>query len=124
MYVNTVIIAGNLTRDPETKSFDNGSKVVNFTLAINRKFKTKDGEAKEDVAFIGCSAWNKTGDLVEQYLKKGSGALVIGRLTQDNWEDKDGTKKSKTKVVVENVQFLGGKKEDKSEDDDFLKEAE
>ena len=105
--VNTVILAGHLTRDPEIRSLTGEKVVVNFSLAINRRYKGNDGEIKEDSTFVDCEAWGRTAELVGQYLAKGSAAYVEGRLKLDNWQDKDGKNRSRLKVVVENVQFVG-----------------
>jgi single-strand DNA-binding protein len=108
--LNRVMIAGNLTRDPELKYLDGGKTVCSFGIALNRKYKTADGQQREEVSFIECTAWGKTGELVSQYLKKGSGAYIEGRLTQETWE-KDGKRQSKTKVTADNVQFIGSKRD-------------
>jgi single-strand DNA-binding protein len=106
---NKVIIAGNLTRDPETRVTPKGTAICQFGLAVNRKWKNDGGEMQEEVTFIDCEAWGKTAELVGKYLKKGRGALVDGRLKLDQWEDKNTKeKRSKLKVVAEAVQFLGG----------------
>jgi single-strand DNA-binding protein len=106
MYLNECFILGNLTKDPELRYTAQGDPVVNFTVALNRKYTTKTGEKKEETSFIGCVAWAKTAELVNEYLKKGSACLVKGRLQQDSYEDADGKKQSKTKVIAESVQFL------------------
>jgi single-strand DNA-binding protein len=105
--INNVILAGHLTRDPEMRSLAGEKVVVNFGLAINRRFKGADGEIKEDSTFVDCEAWGRTAELVGQYLAKGSAAYVEGRLKLDNWQDKEGKNRSRLKVVVENVQFIG-----------------
>jgi single-strand DNA-binding protein len=105
--LNTVVLAGHLTRDPEMRPLAGDKVVANFGLAINRRFKSPDGEIKEESTFIDCEAWGRTAELIGQYLAKGSAAYVEGRLKLDNWQDKEGQKKSRLKVVVENVQFLG-----------------
>ena len=104
--LNNVQLAGNLTRDPELRNAG-GKSVCAFSLAINRQWKDKSGEKKEDVTFVECEAWERTGELVSQYLSKGSSCFVEGRLKMDTWEDKDGGKRSKLKVVAMNVQFTG-----------------
>lgn len=106
-----VLMVGNLTRDPEMRYTPGGAAVCQFGVAINRKWNDKQsGQAKEEVSFIDCTAWGKTAELVTQYLKKGSQALVEGRLTQDRWDDKQsGQKRSKLYVTVEQVKFLGGR---------------
>lgn len=106
---NRVIIAGNLTRDPELRSLANETAVVNFSLAVNRRYKGGDGEMVEETTFVECEGWGRTAELVGQYLTKGSSALVEGRLKLDRWEDKDGNKRSQLRVVADSVQFLGGK---------------
>lgn len=99
------IIVGNLTRDPELRSTPNGASVCSFSVAVNRTFRDSNGEQKEDVSFIDCSAWGKLGEMINQYAKKGTGVLVSGRLSQHSWEDKDGKKRSRTEIVVEDFNF-------------------
>ena len=106
---NRVSIAGNLTRDPEMRPVGNDNTVVSFGMATSRKYKDKQGQMQEDTTFVDCEAWGRTAELVGQYLTKGSSALVEGRLKLDRWEDKDGNKRSQLRVVVEGVQFLGGR---------------
>lgn len=104
--LNTVILAGRLTRDPEVKTLAGDKAVVSFSLAINRRFKGADGELKEEVTFVDCEAWNRLAELVGQYLVKGSGCYLEGRLKLDSWQDKDGKPRSRLKVVAETVQFM------------------
>lgn len=113
--LNEVRLIGNLTKDPESRAAGQHT-IASFSIAVNRKSKGSDGQAKEDVSYFDCEAWNKTGELVMQYLKKGRQALVCGRLQQDRWEAQDGQKRSKIKVVVENIQFLGAKPEEQQAD--------
>ena len=102
------IIVGNLTRDPELRSTPNGASVCSFSVAVNRTFRDSNGEQKEDVSFIDCSAWGKLGEMINQYAKKGSGVLVSGRLDQRSWEDKtSGQKRSRVEIVVEDFNFTG-----------------
>jgi single-strand DNA-binding protein len=105
--LNTVMLAGHLTRDPQLRSLANDRTVVSFSLAINRRFKGADGEVKEDSTFVDCEAWGRTAELVGQYLAKGSACYIEGRLKLDSWEDKEGGKRSRLKVVADSVQFLG-----------------
>lgn len=103
------IITGNLTRDPELRSTTGGSSVCSFSVAVNRTYRGNDGENKEEVSFIDCSAWGKLGEMIAQYGKKGTGVLVSGRLSQRSWEDKNGGgKRSRTEIVVEDFNFVGG----------------
>ncbi len=105
--VNTVILAGHLTRDPEMRPLPGEKVVVQFGLAINRRYKGTDGEIKEESTFIDCEAWGRTAELIGQYLAKGSAAYVEGRLKLDQWQDKENKPRSRLKVVVDNVQFVG-----------------
>lgn len=106
---NKVVLMGNLTRDPETRTTPNGQNVTNFSLAVNRTWKGQDGSQQEAVSFIDCVAWGKTGDIIAQYMQKGRPILVEGRLDQRSWDDKEsGQKRSKVEVVVENFNFVGG----------------
>lgn len=102
------IITGNLTRDPESRTTPNGANVCSFSVAVNRVYRDSNGEQKEDVSFIDCSAWGKLGEMIAQYAKKGSGVLVSGRLDQRSWEDKTtGQKRSRVEIVVEDFNFTG-----------------
>ena len=104
---NKVILMGNLTRDPETRSTPNGQSVTSFSLAVNRSWRGQDGSQQESVSYIDCVAWGKTGEVIAQYLGKGRAILVSGRLDQRSWEDKEsGQKRSKVEVVVEDFNFV------------------
>lgn len=100
---NRVILVGNLTRDPEVRFTSEGTAVANFGIATNRKY----GE-NEETFFGEITVWGKQGEACGQYLKKGSKALIDGRLTTESWE-KDGEKKSKTRIVADNVRFMDNK---------------
>ena len=101
------IITGNLTRDPELRTTPNGASVCSFSVAVNRTYKDSNGEQREDVSFIDCSAWGKLGEMINQYAKKGSGVLVSGRLDQRSFEGKDGVRRSRVEIVVEDFNFTG-----------------
>ena len=104
---NKVILIGNITRDLELKYTPSGQAVVDFSVAINRRFKDQTGQVQERADFIPVEAWGKQAELIKQYLGKGSSVYVEGRLQQDSWEDKnDGTKKTRLKVVAQQIQFL------------------
>jgi len=109
MAFNKAILVGNLTKDPELKYIPSGQAVANFTLAVNRKYSGKDGEKKEEVAFIRIIAWAKLAEICNEYLKKGSPVLVEGRIQTRSWDGPDGQKRYSTEVLAENVQFLGQK---------------
>lgn len=110
--INKTMLGGRLTRDPEVRKTGGNKSVCNFGLAINHRFKGADGQTKDDTVFVDCECWGRTAELVGQYLKKGSAAFCEGRLKLDVWDDKEGNKRSKLKVVVDSVQFLGGKQDD------------
>jgi len=103
---NHVILIGNLTRDIETATVGSGNTVSKFGLAVNRKYKTKDGQQQEDVMFVDCVAWGRTGETMAQYLSKGRPVFIEGRLQLEQWEDKEGNKRSRHSIVVENFQFI------------------
>ena len=107
MNVNKVFLAGNLTRDPElTYMPSNQTAVCSFGMAVNRKWTGADGQAREDVLFIDCTAFGKTAEAMAKYLKKGRPVFVEGRLKLDQWE-RDGVKRSKHQVIVDSFQFVG-----------------
>ena len=106
MNLNHLVISGNLTRDPELRTIGADKAVASFTIAHNTKYKTQDGELKEEVAFLDCEAWGRQGEIAAQYLQKGSLALVEGTLRQDSWTDKDGQKRTKLKVRVDRVHLM------------------
>ncbi len=104
---NKVILAGNLTRDPELRYTPKGTAVAKIGLAINRAWKTETGETKEEVTFVDLDAFGRTAEVIAQYLKKGRPILVEGRLRYETWDDKQtNAKRSKLGVVIENFQFL------------------
>lgn len=105
MYLNKAFIIGNLTRDPELKALPSGTKVASFSLATNRVYRDKDGNRQEAAEYHNISAFGRLGELVAQYLKKGSQAYVEGRLQTRSWEAQDGSKRYRTEIVAENVQF-------------------
>lgn len=113
MNINRVFLAGNLTRDVAVRFLTGDKAVGEFGLAINRKWKDGSGETKEETTFVDVEVWGRTAELCAQYLAKGRGCFVEGRLKLDQWEDKkDGSKRSKLRVVADNVQFMdGGKRE-------------
>ncbi len=104
---NKVIIAGNLTRDPELRYTPKGTAVARITLAVNRTWKSESGEAKEEVSFVDVDVWGRQAEVIGKYMKKGRPLLVEGRLKQDTWEDKNTKQKqSKLKVVLESFSFI------------------
>jgi single-strand DNA-binding protein len=110
---NKVIIAGNLTRDPELRYTPKGTAVARITLAINRTWKGEGGESKEEVNFVDVDVWGRQAEVISQYMKKGRPLLVEGRLKQDTWEDKNTKQKqSKLKVVLESFSFIDSNRGD------------
>jgi len=107
---NKVVLMGNLTRDPELRAIPSGQNVCSFSLAVNRTWKNASGEQQEAVDYIDCNIWGKPAEIINQYMKKGSGILVSGRLQQRSWEQ-EGQKRSKVEVVVEDFNFVGGPNE-------------
>jgi single-strand DNA-binding protein len=101
---NRVVLAGNLTRDPELRFTNDGIPVCSFGLAVNRV-----RSRSEEVDFFDISAWRELGETVANYKKKGDPILLEGRLQYRTWEAQDGSKRSKVDVVADNVQFLGGR---------------
>lgn len=108
--INSVQLAGRLTRDPEVKAIGENRNVCNFSIAINNRYKTKDGVRKDDTTFIDVAAFGKTADLVGQYLSKGSACYIEGKLKLESWE-KDGQRRQALKVIADNVQFLDSPRE-------------
>ena len=109
-YLNKVFLIGNLTRDPELRTTPKGTAICQFGIAVNRQFKDESGASRDETTFVDIEAWGKQAELVSKYLTKGAPALVEGRLKLDQWEDKQsGQKRSKIKVVLDNVQFLSSR---------------
>jgi single-strand DNA-binding protein len=104
---NKVILAGNLTRDPELRYTPKGMAIVKISVAINRTWKSETGESKEEVTFVDVDAFGRTAENIAQYFKKGRPILIEGRLRYETWEDKQtNQKRSKLGVVLENFQFM------------------
>ena len=105
--LNKVFLIGNLTRDPELRYTPAGVAVSNLGVAVNRRFRDKTGELKEDVCFLTVTVWDKQAEACCQYLRKGSPVFVEGVLQSRSWETTDGQKRSTIDVRAERVQFLG-----------------
>src|SRR5215212_2598555 len=104
---NKVILAGNLTRDPELRYTPKGTAVAKIGLAMNRQWKDESGQQKEEVTFVDVDAFGRQAEVISQYLKKGRPILVEGRLKLDQWDDKQtNQKRSRLGVVLESFQFL------------------
>jgi len=104
MYLNKVLLYGNLTRDPELKALPSGQQVASFGLATNRSFKNKEGAQQEQTEFHNIVAFGRTAEVMGQYLKKGRPIYIEGRIQTRSW-DKDGVKQYRTEIVVDTFQF-------------------
>ncbi|HEX8296189.1 MAG TPA: single-stranded DNA-binding protein [Chthoniobacteraceae bacterium] len=108
--LNKVMLIGNLTRDPEIKYTPKGTAIADIGLAVNRNYTTESGEKREEVTFIDVTLWGRVAEIVGEYCKKGRPLFVEGRMQLDTWDDKaSGQKRSKLKVIGENIQLLGGR---------------
>lgn len=105
MYLNKAIIIGNLTRDPELKSLPSGIRVASFSVATNRVWKDKNGSKQENVDYHNVVVFGKQADIVGQYMKKGNSILVEGRMQTRSWDDASGSKKYRTEIIADRVQF-------------------
>ena len=106
--LNRVLLMGNLTRDIEVKYTANNNAVANIGLAVNRRYRSGD-EYREETTFVDCEAWGKTAETMAKYLSKGRPVFIEGRLKLDEWQDKDGNRRTKMVTVVENFQFIGSR---------------
>ena len=105
--LNRVFLIGNLTRDPELRYTPSGTAVAQFGLATNRRWKDRQsGDMREEVTFVDVEVWGRQAELAGQYLAKGRPVFVEGRLKLDQWEDQQGNKRSKLRVVVDGFQFI------------------
>ena len=104
---NKVILMGNLTRDPELRYTPAGTAVVNLRLAVNRRFRDRSGEQKDETCFLTVVVWDKQAELCNQYLQKGRPVFVEGRLQSRSFEDSSGNKRNVLEVRAERIQFLG-----------------
>jgi len=104
MYLNKVLLYGNLTRDPELKALPGGQQVASFGLATNRSFKNKEGAQQEQTEFHNIVAFGRTAEVMGQYLKKGRPIYIEGRIQTRSW-DKEGVKQYRTEIIVDTFQF-------------------
>ena len=104
--MNKVMLMGNLTRPPEVKTLPSGNSVCEFGLAINRKFTTRDGDERDEVAYVELSCFGRGGEVIKQYCDKGSPLFVEGRLRYDSRQNDKGEKRNRLSVIVDNFQLL------------------
>ena len=105
---NRVILAGNLTRDPQLSYTPSNVSVCEFGMAINRKWRDRDGNSKEEVCYVDIVAYGRQAEVINQYMKKGNPMLIEGHLRFRQWTNKEGQNRSKLDVTVDNFTFLGG----------------
>jgi single-strand DNA-binding protein len=104
--LNRVFMVGRLTKDPELRQTTNGTSVANFTIALNRRYKSATGEWKDEATYVGVVAWQKLAELCKQYLAKGRAVLIEGKLQNRNWETEDGQKRSTIEIRADRIEFL------------------
>ncbi len=109
--LNSILLEGNLARDPELKYTEKGTAVCHFAVASNRYFK-QDDEKQEEVSYFDITAWSRLAEVCNEYLSKGRGVRVVGRLKQDRWEDSEGKTRSKVQIIAEHVEFKPRLKKD------------
>src|ERR1035437_4043203 len=109
--LNRVQLIGNLTRDPELRYTPSGTAVCSFSIATNRNWTTDTGEKKEEVEFHRIVSWNKLAELCSQFLTKGRKVFVEGRLTTRSWDAQDGTKKTTTEIIINDMILLDNRRE-------------
>jgi single-strand DNA-binding protein len=110
--LNKIMLIGNLTRDPELRHTPKGTAVAELGLAINRDWKDDQGQKQSEVTFLDVTLWGRQAEIAQQYLTKGKPVYIEGRLQLETWDDKEtGKKRSKLKVVGEQMQFLGSSKD-------------
>ena len=105
---NKVILMGNLTRDPQYSVTTSQTPVVEFGMAINRKWKGQDGQMHDETCFVDCTMFGRRADVINKYFHKGDPIFVEGRLSYSSWTAQDGSKRSRLRVMVENFEFMGG----------------
>ena len=115
MSVNKVILIGNLGKNPEMKTFDNGSSVSNFTLATSRNYKDKQGNKVEDTEWHRIVAFGRIAEICNQYLSKGSQIYIEGRLKTREWKDKEETRHWTTEVITERMRMLGNRSDNRND---------
>ncbi|MGA1707015.1 MAG: single-stranded DNA-binding protein [Candidatus Nanopelagicaceae bacterium] len=120
---NKIIVMGNLTRDPVLKNLAAGS-VVEIGVAVNRQYQTKSGEEREETTFFDCECWGSMAETISKHFNKGRPIFIEGRMKQDTWEDKDGQKRSKMRVVIEGFQFVDSKPSSQTSQKNVLEEIE
>ncbi|MBU2491227.1 MAG: single-stranded DNA-binding protein [Bacteroidetes bacterium] len=124
--LNSVIVAGNLTKDPVFRQTSNNTPVVNFHVAANRRYKDSSNQWQEDVCYVGVVAWNKLADSCKDRLKKGSAVLIDGELQSRTFKTEDGKNRTIVEIKAKRIQFLNkfNKSDEDSDDSDIVTESE
>lgn len=110
--LNSILVEGNLVRDPITKTLSSGNQVCGFTLATNHYYKLNGETRENEVSYFDVETWSRLATTCSQYLKKGRGVRVVGRLKQDRWIDPEGKPRTKIKIVAEHVEFKTQKEQE------------
>jgi len=110
--INKVILIGNLGKDPETFTFENGVKKVSFSLATTESYKDKDGNKIDQTEWHNVVLWRGLADVAEKYLSKGNQVYIEGKIKTRAWDDKDGNKRYTTEIYADNMTMLGGRRDD------------
>ena len=117
--LNKVLLIGNLTRDPDVRMLSNGRPVCNFGLALNRNYKDAEGNRKEEVTFVDVECYGPRAEAVGRFFTKGRSIFVEGRLKLDQWETKEGEKRSALRVVLDNFEFVDSGKQESSSSESY-----
>ena len=112
MSVNKCFFIGNLTADPEIRTMSNGEQVANFSIALNERYKAKDGNVVENVEYIRIALYRRLAEIAAQYLHKGSQVYIEGRLKTRKWQDQNGQDRYTTEIQGDNLQMLGGRQDE------------
>jgi len=109
--INKVILVGNLGRDPEVRTLENGAKVANFTLATSESYKNREGQRVTTTEWHNIVLWRGLADIAERFLKKGNQVYIEGKIKTRSWDDKDGVKRYTTEILGDNLTMLGGRRD-------------
>ena len=112
MSVNKCLFIGNLTADPEIRTMPNGEQVANFSIALNKRYKAKDGNIVENVEYVRIVLYRRLAEIAGQYLTKGSQVYIEGRLKTRKWQDNNGQDRYTTEIQGDNLQMLGGRQDE------------
>ncbi len=109
--INKVILVGNLGKDPEVRTLENGNKVANFTLATSESYKNREGQRVTQTEWHNIVLWRGLAEIAEKYLSKGNQVYIEGKIKSRSWDDKDGNKRYTTEILGDNLTMLGGKRD-------------